>query len=49
MDTETLTHFFMWCSIINAGIGVVWGGGLLLAPDRMYRLHNRLFPMRTIT
>jgi hypothetical protein len=45
MDIETLTRFFMWCSVINAGIGVVWGGGLLLAPDWMYRLHSNMFPM----
>ena len=45
MDLETLTSFFGWCSIINAGIGVLWGVGLFLAPDWMYRMHTKMFPM----
>ncbi|MFP3937174.1 MAG: DUF6868 family protein [Phycisphaerae bacterium] len=46
MDIESLRLFFMWCSIINAGlllvsfaITAIAGGGWV------YRMHSRWFPM----
>lgn len=46
MDIESLRLFFMWCSIINAGlllvsfaITTIAGGGWV------YRMHSRWFPM----
>lgn len=46
MNVQTLTNFFMWCSIINIGF-------LLLAflmvtvfsLDFVYRMHSKFFPM----
>jgi hypothetical protein len=45
MDMQTLTRFFLWCTIINGAIGVLWGGMYFLAPDWMYRMHSKMFPM----
>jgi len=45
MDIQTLTHFFMWCSIINGGLLIVWSAFFVAASDLIYRIHNRWFPM----
>jgi hypothetical protein len=45
MDIQTLTNFFMWCTIINGGLLLLWTGISLLAPDLVYRTQNRWFPM----
>ncbi len=45
MDTQTLTAFFMWCTIINGGILFLWTGCAMLAPDVVYRTQSRWFPM----
>ena len=44
MDIQTLTSFFMWCTIINFGILAVWTLSALLAPDLVYRT-QKLFPI----
>lgn len=45
MDIATLTAFFMWCTIINAAIMVYWVTLLLLAPNWMYRMQSKWFPI----
>jgi hypothetical protein len=45
MDIATLTTFFMWCTIINVGILVVWIIVFGLAPEFTYRIQTKLFPM----
>ena len=44
MDIQTLTSFFMWCSIINGGILVVWSLTAVLATDWAYRT-QKWFPI----
>ena len=45
MTIETLTAFFMWCTIINGALLVCWTGACLLIPDLVYRTQTRWFPM----
>jgi len=44
MDIETLTAFFMWCTIINGGILVLWTVFFVFAPDLVYRTQRRWIP-----
>ena len=45
MDVQTLTTFFMWCTIINAGLFLYWGIILMFAPGFVYRTQAKFFPM----
>ena len=45
MDIETLTTFFMWCTIINGGIFLLWTVFLLGTPELVYRIQNFWFPI----
>jgi len=45
MDIQTLTTFFMWCTIINGGIFVLWTVFLLFAPELTYRTQRAFFPI----
>lgn len=45
MDVQTLTSFFMWCTIINGGMLIFVGLMFLLIPDFIYRLHTHWFEM----
>lgn len=45
MDIPTLTNFFMWCTIINLGVMIYWALICMLAPNLVYRLQSRFFPM----
>lgn len=45
MNIQTLTTFFMWCTIIDGGILILWGLFFLLMPDFIYRIHNKWFPI----
>ena len=45
MDIQTLTSFFMWCTIINGGMFIFAGLMFLLIPDFIYRLHTRWIAM----
>jgi len=45
MDIQTLTTFFMWCSIINGGFLVLWAAFIALAPDLVYRTQSMWFPI----
>lgn len=45
MTIQTLTSFFMWCTIINGGILLLWTSIFMLMPDLVYRLQSRWFPI----
>ena len=45
MDLQTLTTFFMWCTIINGGLFILWGTFCMFAPDLVYRMQSKWFPM----
>jgi len=45
MDIETLTRFFMWCTIMNGALLVLWTTMLVLAPDLVYRTQSKWFPI----
>jgi len=45
MDTQTLTSFFMWCTIINGGLLIFWSTVFMAAPDVVYRTQRKWFPI----
>ena len=45
MDIQTLTTFFMWCTIINGSLLVLWTSMYILAPDLVYRTQRKWFPI----
>ena len=45
MNMQTLTAFFMWCTIINGGILIFWTMFLVFAPDFVYRIQHTWFPI----
>ena len=44
MDLQTLTSFFMWCSIINGALLAFWTAMFGLAPDLVHRTQKIWFP-----
>ena len=45
MNIGTLTIFFMWCTIINGALLVLWTTIYILAPDWVYRTKSKWFPI----
>ncbi|MET0012097.1 MAG: DUF6868 family protein [Sedimenticola sp.] len=45
MDVQTLTSFFMWCTIIDGGLLLFWSLALMVTPDLVYRTQSRWFPI----
>ena len=45
MNLQTLTTFFMWCTIINGVLLVLWTTMCILAPDLVYRMQSKWFPI----
>jgi len=45
MDIQTLTTFFMWCTIINGAMLVLSTMMFILAPDFVYRMQSKWFPI----
>jgi hypothetical protein len=45
MDIQTLTRFFMWCTIINGGLLVLWTTLWMLVPEWVYRTQSKWFPI----
>jgi hypothetical protein len=45
MNIQTLTTFFMWCTIINGALLVLWVVMCILAPDLVYRTQHKWFPI----
>jgi len=45
MDIQTLTTFFMWCTIINGGIFVLWTVLSMFASNFIYRTQSKWLPI----
>ena len=45
MDIQTLTLFFMWCSIINIGFLIFLALIYMFAPNLVYRLQSKFIPI----
>jgi hypothetical protein len=45
MDIQTLTRFFMWCTILNGAVLVLWIMAFKLAPDLVYHTQSKWFPI----
>ena len=45
MDIQIVTTFFMWCTIMNGAMLVLWATMCLLAPDLVYRTQRIWFPI----
>ena len=45
MDIQTLTTFFMWCTIINGALFVLSATICMLAPGFVYSMQSKLFPL----
>jgi hypothetical protein len=43
VSIETARSFFLWCSVINIAILLVWAALAMLGRDWFYRLVSRLF------
>ena len=43
MDIQTLTTFFMWCTIINLGLLILTSIVCIFLADFSYRMNNRFF------
>ncbi len=45
MDIQSLTAFFMWCTVINGSLLVFWGAMCIWTPELVYRTQSRWFPI----
>lgn len=45
MDIQTLTSFFLWCTILNGALLVLWTTMCIFAPDLVYRTQSKWFPI----
>lgn len=45
MGIQTLTTFFMWCTILTGSLFVLSTMILILVPDWVYRIQSRWFPI----
>ena len=43
MDIQTLTTFFMWCTILNVALLLLSSLICVCAADWAYRIHSKLF------
>jgi len=46
MSIEILSEFFKWMSILTGGVLIFWALWLILAPNFVYKLQNKFFPMK---
>ena len=45
MDIQTLTSFFMWCSIINIGFLIFLALVYMLVPNLAYQMQSKFIPI----
>ena len=45
MDIQILRKFFMWCTIMNGALLLLWAIMCVFALDWVYRTQSRWFPM----
>lgn len=46
---QMITTIFMWCTIINGGLLILWAALLTLAPDLLYRTQRPWCPVPRAT
>ncbi len=44
-ELQTLTAFFMWCTIINGALLLLWISLCAIAPDLVYKTQKLWFPL----
>ena len=45
MDMQTIETFFKWCTIINGGLLIYSAIGLTFAPNWIYKVQSRWYPI----
>ncbi len=45
MSIQKLIDFLMWCTIINGALLILSTAAFISAPDLMYQIQGKLFPM----
>ncbi|MFH2012386.1 MAG: DUF6868 family protein [Pseudomonadota bacterium] len=45
MDIQTVTKFFMWCTIINGALLLFWSTICMFVPNLIYRIQSKFFPI----
>jgi hypothetical protein len=45
MDITALTDFFMWCTIINGALLLLWTGSWLTMPELVFETQKQWFSM----
>ena len=45
MDIQTVTDFFMWCSIINCGFLILGSIFLWVRPEFVYKIQGNFVPL----
>ena len=45
MDVQKLTAFFLWCTVIDGALLVLWVIVSMVAPDLVYRMQSTFFPI----
>jgi len=45
MTIATLTDFFFWCTVLNVGLFVFWALWMTLAPNLVYTIQSKFFPI----
>jgi len=45
VNIQYLIKFFMWCTLINGSLLLLWTGAMLFCPDLVYRIQSRWFPI----
>ena len=45
MEIQALTDFFMWCTIMNGALLLLWSTLFIFAPDLVYRTQSKWFPI----
>jgi len=41
MNIQALTEFFMWCTIINGGVLILWTLFVVFAPDVVFKVQSK--------
>lgn len=45
MDIATLTRVFLWCTIIDGAILILWTVIFIAAPNLVYKTQSKFFPI----
>jgi len=49
MNMNAVLHFFIWCTLINYAILLIWFLAMVFAHDWFYRMHTRWFKLSVET